>query len=105
MERAFKCSAAMSQGTGTGHPLTFRCSKCKVCRGDDSKRGTNWFATGRVRGGAISRAASLAREPRPTPNFVGVLDGADCECHTPREARAEALKATTGILNRAAGKS
>lgn len=53
MERAFKRSAAMSQGTGTGHPLTFRCSKCKVCRGDDSKRGTNWFATGRVRGGAI----------------------------------------------------
>lgn len=41
---------------------------------------------------------------RPTPNFVGVLDGADCECHKPR-AEVDALQATTGILNRAAGKS
>lgn len=37
---------------GTGHPLTFRCGKCKVGRDyrADSKRGTNWTVTGFVRG-------------------------------------------------------
>lgn len=35
---------------GTGHPLTFRCAKCKVGDIDNSKRGTRWTVTGRVRG-------------------------------------------------------
>jgi hypothetical protein len=53
---------------GTGHPLTFRCAVCKVGRDyrSDSWRGTNWEATGEVRGDldAVHRAVRVSRHTK-----------------------------------------
>lgn len=57
---------------GTGPPLVFRCSKCKILR-HDQRAGLRWEATGLVRGKPIQKE-TIGRVSRETKAQYRCLD-------------------------------